>query len=247
MLSIGALIGSAVALGVVLIRAADDASVGTADPAGAADDATRALTYSGPLPAGLAGAGLRAATAPSDADFVFERSTSPDAIAVRYYVPVASLATALDGITSAELRGLLSAELALADAGGLGGKSRYMAVDVDADRELVASFLPAAPEVVPGGYDALLAEVASSDDAIAVIPLDLVTPAVSALAVDGIDIVRGRGDAAAWPFVERVTIDARTGRARDQVAALRVIMTAALPRVTHVVATGDILQARCSL
>ncbi|MEX1103298.1 MAG: CapA family protein, partial [Dehalococcoidia bacterium] len=106
---------------------------------------------------------------------------------------------------------------------------------------------PGQGEPLQGGYEALVTAVAARDDAIAIVPLDFVTPAVSALAVAGIDIVRGHGDRAAWPFVERMTPTARSSRGREALAALRAAMAAPLPQVTRIVATGDILQARCSL
>jgi poly-gamma-glutamate synthesis protein (capsule biosynthesis protein) len=246
-LSVGALLGSAVALAAVIWQARDDAAVPAADPAGASDDANAALRYYGPLPASLAESGLRPAADESQADLVFRSSSAADALPVRYFVPVASLATGLDSVTSDDLQGLANGELTLAEVGGLGGRAGYLSVESLPDAEVAASFLRGTPEPVPGGYDALMAEVGNGDDALALIPLDRVTPAVTALAVDGIDLVRGRGDATAWPFVERVTIEARTERARDQVAALITAMTPALPEITTVVATGDILQARCSL
>jgi hypothetical protein len=56
-------LGSVVALAVVVWQAADDQSLGSAGRAGAADDSPVPLTFFGPLPAGLAGAGLREAAA----------------------------------------------------------------------------------------------------------------------------------------------------------------------------------------
>lgn len=247
-LSVGAVIGSAVALGVVLWEVAQDEGLGTADPAGAADDgASGAMTYFGPLPPRLATAGLLPRLTAADADFVFERSTAPGAVNVRYYVAIASLSTGLDAVTGEQLQGLVSGELALAEAGGLGGKAAYLAVGVPAERELTALLVAGEGEVVAGGYEALVAEVAAREDAIAVVPLEAVVPAVSVLAIDGVDIVRGRGDARAWPFVERMTVSSRSARGRAELPALTVSMTASLPVVTRVVATGDILQARCSL
>ncbi|MEX0782953.1 MAG: CapA family protein [Dehalococcoidia bacterium] len=247
-LAVGAVFGSVVALGAVLWRADDDRPLGTADPAGAADESTaRSLNYFGPLPSTLSGAELALVASAGDADVVFERSTSADATVVRYFVPIASLATGLDSVTTADLARLVSGELTLAEAGGLGGQARYLVLDSRADAELVASFAPGQGEPVQGGYEALVTAVAARDDAIAIVPLDFVTPAVSALAVAGIDIVRGRGDGAAWPFVERLTATARSSRGREASVALRAAMAAPLPQVTRIVVTGDILQARCSL
>jgi poly-gamma-glutamate capsule biosynthesis protein CapA/YwtB (metallophosphatase superfamily) len=246
-LGVGALIGSVVALGFVLWQAAEDEELGAADPAGAADDSSnRALTYFGPLPASLADAGYVASASADDADILFERSESPDAVAVRYFVPVASLATGLDGVTASDLARLVAGDLTLAEAGGLGGEARYLTANVPTDAELVAAFVPTAGEPI-AGYEALIAEVAASDDAIAFLPLELVTPAVSALAVDGVDIVRGRGAAAAWLYVERMTATARSSRGEEAASSLLATMAAPVPQVTRIVATGDILQARCSL
>ncbi|MEX1103297.1 MAG: hypothetical protein WED87_03545, partial [Dehalococcoidia bacterium] len=126
-LAVGAVFGSVVALGAVLWRADDDRPLGTADPAGAADDSTaRSLNYFGPLPSTLSGAELALVASADDADVVFERSTSADATVVRYFVPIASLATGLDSVTTADLARLVSGELTLAEAGGLGGQARYL-------------------------------------------------------------------------------------------------------------------------
>jgi poly-gamma-glutamate synthesis protein (capsule biosynthesis protein) len=248
-LGIGALLGSIVALGVVLWRASGDDALVTADPAGAADDdsKTLALRYFGPLPSSLADSTLTLAASADEADIHFQRSADGDAVIARYYVPVASLAAGIDSLTAAQLRALAAGELTLAEAGGLGGRATYLVTARPDDAELLRSFLPAGGEPVPGDWAALLTAVARSDHAIALIPLDLVNPAVTAIAVDGMDPVRGQGDLKAWPYVEGVVVTARTERGRAASEQLEAALAQPLPQVTRVVATGDILQARCSL
>jgi poly-gamma-glutamate capsule biosynthesis protein CapA/YwtB (metallophosphatase superfamily) len=68
-----------------------------------------------------------------------------------------------------------------------------------------------------------------------------------ALAIDGMDIVRGRGDPAGWPFTEYVAVTGLTPRGEAAAPSLRDQVRPRLPRPTTVVATGDILQSRCSL
>ena len=247
-LGVGAVVGSVVALGLVLWRAADDDTLGAADPAGAADDSNApALSYFGELPTSLAGVPLVLSASLDEADILFERSDSADAPVVRYFVPIASLATGLDSLSSADLQGLVSGDLTLAQAGGLGDDARYLRRESPLDADLVAALLPASGEAVAGDYAVLVAAVAARDDAIALVPLDSVTPAVSELAIDGIDLVRGRGDAGDWPFVERMEVVARSDRGRAAAPQLTASLRATLPDVTTIVATGDILQARCSL
>ena len=81
----------------------------------------------------------------------------------------------------------------------------------------------------------------------AFVPLEEVRPSQIAVAVDSVDLVRGRGDPVSWPFAVRVEVTAVSPRGREALPALRQSLTAQLPSVTRVVATGDILQSRCSL
>jgi poly-gamma-glutamate capsule biosynthesis protein CapA/YwtB (metallophosphatase superfamily) len=79
------------------------------------------------------------------------------------------------------------------------------------------------------------------------VPLAEVRVSTMAIAIDGIDIVRGRGDAGAWPFVETLAVKAESPAGESVLASIRTTLTAQPPKVTRVVATGDILQSRCSL
>ncbi|HEX6029974.1 MAG TPA: CapA family protein [Tepidiformaceae bacterium] len=249
-LAVGTFVGSVVAAGVMLYRAAGEQDLlGRADPAEAGDSsaARLPLTYLGVLPASLTDEDLAAATDQAKADVIFQRSSSPDAVPVRYFVPVASLAAGLDRVTSAQLLGLLDGSLTLAQAGGIGGAATELGPDIGADAELLAAYGPAPDAVVSGGYEALVKAVASRPDAIAFVPLDFVTFAVSALNVDGVDIVRGVGDPASWPYTERVKLTARSERGKAALPGLQAKLATTLPKVTKVIATGDILQSRCSL
>jgi hypothetical protein len=94
-LAAGTFAGSVVALGVMLYRAADDQNLlGRADPAEAGDSGAvrQPLTYLGVLPTSLQSEDLAPATDQAKADVIFQRSSSPDAVPVRYFVPIASLA-----------------------------------------------------------------------------------------------------------------------------------------------------------
>lgn len=246
-LALGTCAGAVLALTIVLLGARDDASLGTTDPASAVDDsATRDLTYAGPLPASLANAGLKPGTDESKVDFLFEYSSAPGATPVRYFVPVVSLATALDSVTAAQLRGLLDGSSTFADVGGRGAEAVHLAL-TEGESPALTTFGPPADHVLLQSYPPLVEQMAARNDAIAFVPLSAVGPSVTALEVDGIDPVRGVGDISLWPFVERVTVTARTKRAREGLPALLAQLTPEVPAPVRVVATGDILQSRCSL
>ena len=63
----------------------------------------------------------------------------------------------------------------------------------------------------------------------AFVPIEEVGPTVTAVAVSGIDLVRGRGDAREWPFVGAVTLIAFTEEGRMAAEALVAEHSVALP------------------
>ncbi|MCC6418911.1 MAG: CapA family protein [Gemmataceae bacterium] len=251
-LSVVALCGSLALLGVALRRAA----VGTESAGAETTDGTRSspvpdkrpavpLRFRGALPPGLADAGLVAEGPDAAADLAFAAGSAGDPV-TRYWVPVASMAAALDAVTGAQLSGLLEGTVTFVQAGGLGGRATYAGLPLDAGG--AAAKVPV-PAVVYADTAALFTAMSdwSAGPIVAFVPLQDVRPGVTALAVDGVDLVRGRGDPAAWPFVERTAVTALTSRGQAAVAGLRARVAEALPKVTRAVATGDILQSRCAL
>ncbi len=239
--------GALLALGVIIYRVARDDDGGAPSPwaAFAGKDENARLRYSGDLPPALDPAGFEAAGPGDKPDLLFEESAGAEGVVVEYFVPVASLDTAVDAVTGAQLLALLSGEATWASVGGIGGTPQFAVAT--ADLALVQRF-GGAHILRHGDYASLLrATAAPRSGIIAVVPIDLVTPGVSALAVDGVDIVRGRGDASQWPFVRRVVVTANSKRGEAALERVTSELGAELPTATTVVATGDILQSRCAL
>lgn len=206
-----------------------------------------ALRYEGVLPAGLGPSRYVAADASHGADLSFTPTFGGEGAPVAFWVVVASPHAGIDALTRAQLQTLFAKTSTLAEAGGLGGRPELLATAEDATT---------AQRIFPG---VLIRQVESTlalrnelndpsaPPALALVPLGEVRPWMSAVAIDGIDPVRGRGDIASWPYVERVRV---TGLTPAGVAAVTGIVDAIapkLPSITTVVATGDILMSRCSL
>ncbi|MBI5948256.1 MAG: CapA family protein [Chloroflexi bacterium] len=245
-LSAGTFSGALLALGAVVYdETGNDGGSSSLHDAIAGKDDNPTLHYSGDLPGGLGPAGFAPAAAGETADLSFSESDGADGVIVEYFVPVASLDTAVDSVTGAQLLALLSGETTWATVGGIGGKPQFgLAI---ADISLVQQFGGTHTKRYADYPSLIQAAAVPGTGMIAFIPLDLVTPAVSALAVDGVDIVRGRGDRSQWPFVRRVAVSAGTKRGEAALADVTSRIEAKLPVATIVVATGDILQSRCTL
>lgn len=202
---------------------------------------TPATAYVGEPPPELATADLAPAAAPNDLAFL----DGGDLIHIvrRYYVPVAAIGAGVDALTGAQLAALARGEVAdWGEVGGVPGPVRAFAVAPE-----LAAFAPTAPDRVFAGWAELLAALTLDSGGWAFIPLEEVTPAVTAIAVDGVDLVRGRGDASGWPYADAITVAAFTERGRAAAEALAAAHAAPLPDPVVVIATGDILQSRCSL
>lgn len=225
--------------------AAAEAPSGTAVNSPSAKRAkTTPLHFRGALPAALSDAGLVEEGPEAPADVAFASGGAGDTV-TRYWVPVVSMASGLDAVSGTQLRDLIAGTITVAQAGGLGGRATY--AGLTPDRGAPASLPP--PAAVYSDTSALFATMSdwSAAPTVAFVPLEDVRPGVTALAVDGVDLVRGRGDPVSWPFVERTAVTALTPRGEVAAADLRLRIAATLPSVTKVVATGDILQSRCSL
>ena len=207
---------------------------------------TPATSYMGEPPPELATADLAPAAAPNDLAFLDDGDLVR--IVRRYYVPVAALGAGVDALTEAQLNALARGEVAdWAGVGGVPGPVRAFAVEPEAGSEALTAFAPTSPDRVFDTWAELLAALTLDSGAWAFIPLEEVTPAVTAIAVDGVDLVRGRGDANEWPYADAVTVAAFTERGRAAAEALAAAHAAPLPDPIVVIATGDILQSRCSL
>lgn len=214
------------------------------------DGAPPVLKYFGALPAGLDASKFQGALELKDADISFEPSDDAPGVVHRYFVPVVPLHAGLDAVTRDQLDGLIAGRLTFTDIGGLGDEPvRFLSANSKSDVPAILRFAGTSPTAIEGDtYDALIA--AMSDPAAAIIafvPLDELRPSVSPLAVDGVDLARGIGDPGAWPFVERVSVTGQSKTGKKYAADLLASLAVAPPKVTRVIATGDILQSRCSL
>lgn len=204
------------------------------------------LTYSGQPPAGVDLREMDPAGAGTTADVVFAQGSAEDGFAYRYFVPVASMGAGVDALTHEEVSALASGTLTWQAAGGI-GQTALLAGE-QSDLAAAATFLGTQPGQVFEGYEALHAAMADpASGIIALVPLDQVRFQATALEVDGIDIVRGKGNPADWPFTEWLSVKGTSERGRQLADRLQVQLRAELPSPTTVVATGDILMSRCSL
>ena len=257
-LSAAALAASVLALATAVFTTADDGVRPASAPAPSDGrdavptlPADLSLTYSGTLPVRLAGAGLRPAEAGKKPDIAFAPG-GEDAVTTRIFVPIAAMGSGVDALGSAQLDGLLRGTVTdWAEVGGVGGKVVRASVVSPADPAglaLLQQWMGNTSEAATfATYSDLRAAMTLDSGIVALIPLAEVRVGQPAIAVDGIDPVRGRGDPGAWPFVERLSLVANSGKAKDALAELRAVAAEPLPKVTRVVATGDILQSRCSL
>ncbi|GAB4332260.1 MAG: hypothetical protein Kow0010_18030 [Dehalococcoidia bacterium] len=220
----------------------------TPEPTPASTPTPAPLTYFGELPPGLDPANFRPGTG-ANADIVFVEGKTAIRVPARYFVPVASVDTGVDSLTSAQLRALVTGDITdWASVGGIPAPVRFLAAGPPDDLALVAGYTGGAePAETFESYADLRGAMGLGAGAIAFLPLEEVRPNVMALAIDGIDIVRGRGPVDAWPFVHYRTVVATSDAGAAALAALAEELAVGPPAAINVIATGDIIPARCSL
>lgn len=260
-LSIAALSGSLVVLAFVLVAAISDGEplppVAEETPTPAADATPAQLTFSGPLPPGAEGLALSPAEAGKTPDIEFIQGGEGGVI-TRYFVPVASLGAGVDSLTLEQLGELVAGGITdWSEVGGLEREVRVALVNNQDLRSYIEPLVSARPGPSLGetltlfesvaSYEILREAMAVDSGILSVVPLEKLSPGMVALAIDGMDISRGKGDPAEWPFAERWRVEARTPAGEARVEEVRAAIAANLPEVTTVVATGDILMSRCSL
>jgi poly-gamma-glutamate synthesis protein (capsule biosynthesis protein) len=262
LLSIAAFVGSLVTLAIVTVNqatgddGAPDPGIGSSSsPVPASTDVLLGLTYTGDLPPGAETLGLVPAAAGKTPDIEFASTRNPgDLVPVAYLVPAAALGAGVDSLTSEQLSGILRGEITdWATVGGISGKVQNFTVastDLRPAMEWAAKVgLPLATSNARtvDSYDALRQAMTLDSGGLAFVPPEELRPNMVAIAVDGIDIVRGFGDAANWPLTQHVAVIGHTDKGKAHAAAIREQLAVKLPKITRIVATGDILQSRCSL
>ncbi len=203
------------------------------------------LRYAGELPAALRRRLPErfVAAAPGEpADLEFVRSPGPDGVIARWFVPVAAWGTGVQGLSLDQLKALAAGRIAdWSDAGGLPGATRLAAVAGDA--AAITAWLGGEPELFDD-YKALFAALAPGSGRWALVPVEELRPSATVLQVDGRDVW---DFGAAWPFAERWRAVPRTRRGERWASAAAEAIAAQPPEAVRVVATGDILQTRCTL
>lgn len=215
------------------------------------DEPPGEILYEGQAPRAFVLEDMRPAETGEEPDLRFTLSTGAggEGLPVGYYVPVAAQWTAIDELTSDELTAVLSGQAAnWSEVGGLDVPIVRYAVDGDPGASAITESLApgATADETFLDYDALMQAMGPGSGAVAFIPLDRLDASVSAIGVDGIDIARGFGDTATWPYVERAQVEPLTDRGEQAAASIQT-RGVTPPEVTRVVATGDYLPVRCSL
>jgi len=205
------------------------------------------VTYSGDVPAELAVPNLVAAEGATDLAFL-PGGAEVYRVVRRYYVPVAAMGAGVDALTRTQIEDLARGAITdWAEVGGIAGPVRAFALAGSEGDEAMGAFAPLGAAETFATYEALLAAMTMGSGAWAFVPIEEVGPTVTAIAIGEIDLVRGRGDPREWPFVDALTLVALTEEGRMAAAALAAEHSAPLPEPVTVIATGDILQSRCSL
>jgi len=179
------------------------------------------------------------------------------AVAYRYWVPVAPFWSRLEELTWSELRAALTS----GTTAPAGASALYLPSDLREELERAVGEPIAAPDSesavrwlpqseIPGA-------LASDEGALGLLPLEAIDYHVRSLALDGIDMVRGVGLSEDYPLANRLwlTIDRKAVEGaqpslRTAVDGLgdllrRHFQAQAAPQPIRILATGDIIPARC--
>lgn len=263
MIAVACLAGSLVGLAWVLLDAISDGATrepAFETPSGSESPvptlpATVKLTYSGPAPAGVEALGLHPVAAGKTPDIEFAAAGKPgEYVPTGFLVPVAALGAGVDALTEDQLKAMLHGELTdWADAGGIRGRIHcFVVAGGDLGPVLSWAGVVATGQPPPGcttveSFGALRKAMTIESGGFAIVPIAELRPNLVVLAIDGADIARGFGDVSAWPLTTRVAVIAHTAQGRAQVDSVRQSLAAKPPTITRIVATGDVLQSRCSL
>lgn len=212
-------------------------------PVSGANDIEETI-YTGPAPSRLVLPGMRPAGTGEEPDLVFGAGETE--LEAGYWVPVVANWIGVYNLSSDELAGLIDGRITdWSQVGGQPGPVAYFEANQGA---WIGPSLGVAP-VVAQGFETLAelkAALTPGSGAIAFLPIEQVDVSVTAVGVDGVDILRGFGDAQSWPFVEVVTVAAQGDTGEETLEQLQEL-TLEAPDVTRLVAGGDYLPVRCSL
>ena len=191
-----------------------------------------------------------------------EDGTSSDgrpstAVAYRYWVPVAPFWSRLEGLAWSDLRAALTG----GSTAPAGASTLYLPSDLREELERAVG-APVPPSDAGGSVrwlprSEIAAALASDEGGLALLPLEAVDYRVRSLTLDGIDLVRGTGPPEDYPLANRLwlTIDQEAiEEAPPSLQAAGGVLVdllrrhfqgQAAPRPVRLLATGDIIPARC--
>jgi poly-gamma-glutamate synthesis protein (capsule biosynthesis protein) len=193
-----------------------------------------------------------------------EDTQSTTAVAYRYWVPVAPFWSRLEGLAWSDLRAVLTGS----SAAPAGPSALYVPLDLREELERAAG-APLPPSGAAGAVRwvaqaEIPAALAADERALGLLPLEAVDYRVRSLALDGLDPVRGSGPFDAYPLANRLWLTIDRGAVEDAAPALGAAVESlvnilnlhfqsqarlpdgqAAPRAIRLLATGDIIPARC--
>ena len=257
----GAMVAAFTALAIVLFWVATDSS-GDADSAADATSTATALStgptrtptpegpvvYQGIAPPGLAASDFAPALPGERADILFVDEAEAVRLATGYYVPIAAMGAGVDALSADQLAHVLAGSITdWAEVGGIAGPIVVAAAGPAEDQSAIATLVSLNAAVSFPTYEELRAAMTMDSGIVAMVPLDEVRVEQTAIAIDGMDLVRGYGSPLSWPYAEFVTVVALTADGEEGLAELQAEYGVEVPTITTVIATGDILMSRCSL
>lgn len=245
-----AIVGAAWMDGDAAARPVPAAATVTPTPASIATETAApmvaSLLYSGELPAQLDGDGLRPAVAGEAADVSFTQGAEGGVITA-FFVAVVDLTSGVLEVSREEFDALLAGTIVnWSEIGGVDLPVRY-AVVAGADGAVGEFAGSRTADLEVTSYEELAAAMTPGSGIVAIVPVEELRPALTALSIGGTDLLRGRGDAGAWPLVQRVAVEGLTERGRGAAPVLRGQLAARSPKGITVIATGDTIPVRCSL
>jgi poly-gamma-glutamate synthesis protein (capsule biosynthesis protein) len=191
-----------------------------------------------------------------------EEGTSSDgglstAVAYRYWAPVAPFWSRLEGLTWSDLR----AALTTGSNAPAGASALYLPSNLREELERAVGGPIAAPDSGSAVRWLPQAEIpaalASGQGGLGLLPLEAVDYHVRSLALDGIDMVRGVGPSEDYPLANRLWLTIDQEAVAEAPPSLRTaaeglvdllrrhFQAQAAPQPIRLLATGDIIPARC--
>jgi poly-gamma-glutamate capsule biosynthesis protein CapA/YwtB (metallophosphatase superfamily) len=182
---------------------------------------------------------------------------SSTAVAYRYWVPVAPFWSRLEGLAWSDLR----AALTTGSTAPGGASTLYLPSDLREELERAVGEPIAAPDRGSAVHwlpqSEIAAALASDEGGLGLLPMEAVDYRVRSLALDGIDMVRGIGPSEDYPLANRLWLITNEEAVAESPPSMRTdverlvdllrghFQAQAAPRPIRLLATGDIIPARC--